>query len=167
MSKVREQLEEILCSRILLLDGSMGAFIQKFGPTEADYRGERFADHSVDLKNSTDVLCLTQPEMINSIHRQYLEAGSDIIETNTFNANLVSMEEFELGDYVHEINCAAPSWPRSWLRSTRQRPPTSRGSSRAASAPPRFSSDSTPTRPANGRFVFSRWSIPTRPRSAG
>ena len=100
---VREQLDDILSHRILLLDGAMGSLIHGFEPTEADYRGERFQDHAIDLKNASDVLCLTRPDIIQSIHRQYLEAGSDIIETNTFNANTVSLEEFGLADVVREI----------------------------------------------------------------
>ena len=101
---VREQLEDLLSHRILLLDGAMGSLIHGFEPTEVDYRGERFRDHHIDLKNASDVLCLTRPDIIQSIHRQYLEAGSDIIETNTFNANTVSLEEFGLAEVVREIN---------------------------------------------------------------
>ncbi|MCA9088408.1 MAG: methionine synthase [Planctomycetaceae bacterium] len=101
---VREQLDDLLSRRILLLDGAMGSLIHGFEPTEADYRGERFRDHEIDLKNASDVLCLTRPDIIQNIHRQYLDAGSDIIETNTFNANTISMEEFGLGDTVAEIN---------------------------------------------------------------
>ena len=101
---VQAQLEELLSRRILLLDGAMGSLIHGFEPTEADYRGERFREHPIDLKNASDILCLTRPDIITSIHRQYLEAGSDIIETNTFNANTISLEEFGLGDTVREIN---------------------------------------------------------------
>ena len=103
----RDTLLNLLDDRILLLDGSMGALIMQQGPTEETYRGKRFAGHAVDLKNATDVLCLTQPEMITDIHRKYLEAGSDIIETNTFNANVVSMEEFQIAELTYEINKVA------------------------------------------------------------
>ena len=103
----RNTLLNLLDDRILLLDGSMGALIMQQGPTEETYRGKRFAGHPVDLKNATDVLCLTQPEMITDIHRRYLEAGSDIIETNTFNANVVSMEEFQIAELTYEINKVA------------------------------------------------------------
>jgi len=102
-----DTLKNLLDDRILLLDGSMGALIMQQGPTEEAYRGERFAKHSVNLKNATDILCLTQPDMISEIHRTYLEAGSDIIETNSFNANLISMEEFELAEFTYEINKTA------------------------------------------------------------
>src|SRR5690606_11720500 len=99
-----DEFHDLLSRRILLLDGAMGSMIHRFNPTEQDYRGDRFVDHAIDLKNASDVLCLTQPAMIESIHRQYLEAGSDIIETNTFNGNIISMEEFGLAREVREIN---------------------------------------------------------------
>jgi len=104
MADKNQEVYDHLSRRILLLDGAMGSLIHGFEPTEADYRGERFADHDIDLKNASDVLCLTRPDIIDNIHRQYLEAGSDIIETNTFNANTVSLDEFGLGDLVREIN---------------------------------------------------------------
>ena len=111
-SDVRAQLDEALAERILLLDGAMGSLILGERPTEADYRGQRFASHGVDLKNANDILCLTQPDLIQRIHAQYLDAGSDIIETNTFNANILSLEEFELAEHTHEINRAAAELAR-------------------------------------------------------
>ncbi len=102
--QTRQLLEELLEQRILLLDGAMGTMIMAHSPTEEDYRGERFADHPVSLKNNSDVLVLTQPAMIENIHRAYLDAGSDIIETNTFNANIISQQEFHLEDLVYELN---------------------------------------------------------------
>lgn len=102
-----DQIRSLLADRILLLDGAMGSLILDKKPTEADYRGELFKNHTIDLKNGNDVLCLTQPELIRGIHRQYLDAGSDIIETNTFNANVISMEEFALDEYTFEINKSA------------------------------------------------------------
>ena len=77
------------------------------GPTEADYRGKRFESHPVDIKNCTDLLCLTQPQMIRQIHCEYLEAGSDIIETNTFNGNVVTLEEFQVAELTREVNRTA------------------------------------------------------------
>lgn len=106
-SSTQDTLRNLLEDRILLLDGAMGSLIMGAGPTEADYRGDQFKNHAVDLKNANDVLCLTQPKIIENIHRQYLEAGSDIIETDTFNANVVSMEEFELAEHTYAINKAA------------------------------------------------------------
>jgi len=103
-----ETLEALLEERILLLDGAMGTQIQDLQYDEAAIRGERFADHDRDLKNFADILCLTHPQEITDIHRHYLEAGADIIETNTFGASPVGMEEFNLPlSLVAEINAAA------------------------------------------------------------
>ena len=99
--------EQLLSERILVLDGAMGTMIQRYQPTEADYRGERFLSHPIDLKNAGDVLVLTQPRMIAEIHRQYLAAGADIIETDSFNANIISLEEFGLAELTREINLTA------------------------------------------------------------
>lgn len=77
-------------SRILVIDGAMGTMIQRYRLAEDDFRGERFKHHHKDLKGNNDLLCLTRPDVIEEIHRAYLEAGADIIETNTFNANAVS-----------------------------------------------------------------------------
>ncbi|MFN3158346.1 MAG: methionine synthase [Rubinisphaera brasiliensis] len=99
-----DALNQILEDRILLLDGAMGSMILDHRPTEEDYRGELFKNHHIDLKNANDVLCLTQPDLIRKLHREYFEAGSDIVESNTFNANVISMEEFGLAEYTYEIN---------------------------------------------------------------
>ncbi|BBO35110.1 methionine synthase [Lacipirellula parvula] len=102
------QLETLLDERILILDGAMGTQIQDLKLDEAAVRGERFAGHDKDLKNFADILCVTRPKEITAIHRRYLEAGADIIETNTFGASPVGMEEFGLPlDLVAEINAAA------------------------------------------------------------
>jgi len=107
INSTQDLLNNLLEDRILLLDGSMGALILDSKPTEADFRGERFKNHPTDLKNATDILCLTQPEMILDIHRRYLDAGSDIIETNSFNANILNQEEYGLGHLTHEINATS------------------------------------------------------------
>jgi 5-methyltetrahydrofolate--homocysteine methyltransferase len=99
-----DALQELLSQRILLLDGSMGALIYSREPDEAYYRGERFRAHPKAIKNCTEALVLSQPRFIEDIHRAYLEAGADIIETCTFNGNRLSLEEFDLGDQVVEIN---------------------------------------------------------------
>lgn len=96
-----------LQERILILDGGMGTMIQNFKLKEEDYRGERFADFPGQLKGNNDLLCLTRPDVIRSIHRQYLEAGADLFATNTFNANVISMEDYGMQAYVGEINRAA------------------------------------------------------------
>lgn len=100
---MQKQIQE----RILVLDGAMGTMIQRYGLSEADFRGERFKDVQGQLKGNNDLLCLTRPDVIEDIHRKYLEAGADIIETNTFNATSVSMEDYHMGGYCREINLAA------------------------------------------------------------
>jgi 5-methyltetrahydrofolate--homocysteine methyltransferase len=97
-------LEQLLAERILLLDGSMGAFIYARRPQEEDYRGTRFRNHPKLLKNCTEALVLTQPQLIDEIHRSYLDAGADIIETCTFNATPLALTEFGLQEYVAELN---------------------------------------------------------------
>ena len=91
-------------NRILILDGAMGTMIQSFKLQEEDFRGERFIEHPIDLKGCNDILSLTKPDVIADIHRQYFSAGADIIETNTFNANVVSMQDYNLEDTVYEMN---------------------------------------------------------------
>jgi 5-methyltetrahydrofolate--homocysteine methyltransferase len=98
---------ELLKSRILVLDGAMGTMIQRYKFTEADYRGERFKDWHSSLKGNNDLLVITQPEAIKAIHRQYLEAGADILETNTFNCNAVSMADYHMEELVYELNYTA------------------------------------------------------------
>ena len=101
------QIEQLLKERILILDGAMGSMIQTYKLSEADYRGERFADWPSDLKGNNDLLCLTQPKIICDIHKAYLAAGADIVETNTFNATSISMADYNMEDLVYEINVAA------------------------------------------------------------
>ena len=98
---------EIPTNRILVLDGAMGTMIQQYQLREEDFRSVRFVNHSYDLKGCNDVLSLTAPFVVRDIHRKYLEAGADIIETNTFNAQRISMGDFGLQDYCREINLAA------------------------------------------------------------
>jgi 5-methyltetrahydrofolate--homocysteine methyltransferase len=111
-TSTREILEEILAERILVLDGSMGALIYSRKPSEEDYRGSRFRNHPVSLKNCTEALILTQPRLIENLHRDYLEAGADIVETCTFNGNGLSLAEFALSDHVAEINRRAAELAR-------------------------------------------------------
>src|SRR5919198_5386755 len=100
-----ETIDQLLRRRIVLLDGPMGTMIQSFKLDEAGYRG-RFKDHPADLKGNNDLLNLTQPDIIRSIHKQYLEAGADIIETNTFNSNAISMADYKMESMVYELNLA-------------------------------------------------------------
>ena len=109
---MNEQIRNALARRILVLDGAMGTQIQNYGLTEEDFRGTRFANHPALLKGCNDVLCLTAPDKITRIHRNYLEAGADIIETNSFNSNAVSLADYALEGYVREINFAAASLAR-------------------------------------------------------
>ncbi len=102
-----ELLTKILSERILLLDGSMGVFIQRYKFTEEEFRGERFKDHPTDLKGNNDILVLTKPDVIKGIHLSYLEAGSDIIETNTFNGTAISQADYQTEHLVYEINFEA------------------------------------------------------------
>ncbi|HET6961481.1 MAG TPA: methionine synthase, partial [Terriglobia bacterium] len=102
-----ERLKEILHERIVVIDGAMGTMIQGFKLGEADYRGQQFANYSCDLKGNNDLLCITQPDVVEQIHRQFLEAGADIIETNTFNANAISMADYGLESLAYDLNLAA------------------------------------------------------------
>ena len=116
-------LKNLLTDRILLLDGAMGSLILDQGLTEADYRGERFRNHSIDLKNANDLLVLTQPRMIEEIYTRYFEAGSDVVETNSFNANVISLEEFGLDDLTYEINHRAAELAKNVADSFTKRDP--------------------------------------------
>ncbi|OOZ37868.1 methionine synthase [Solemya velesiana gill symbiont] len=102
-----DELKALLDERILILDGAMGTMIQRHGLKEADYRGERFADWPSNLKGMNDLLVLTQPDIIRGIHEEYLEAGADIIETNSFGATAKDLERFGLQDYAYELNVAS------------------------------------------------------------
>jgi len=102
-----KSINDLLGERILIIDGAMGTMIQGYKLAEEDYRGERFKDWPIDLKGNNDLLCLTQPGIIKDIHKEYLEAGADIIETNTFNAQRVSLADYQMQDLAYEINLAA------------------------------------------------------------
>jgi 5-methyltetrahydrofolate--homocysteine methyltransferase len=119
-------LSERLAERILLLDGAMGTMIQGQGLAHDHYHGERFHAHHCDQTGNNDVLTLTQPKVIGGIHDAYLEAGADIIETNTFNSNSVSMADYGLAHLVYELNSASASLARAaataWSRRTADKP---------------------------------------------
>ncbi len=102
-----ERLEALLRQRIVYLDGAMGTMIQQFKLQEQDYRGTRFADHPGELKGNNDLLVITKPEVVRNIHRAYLDAGADILETNTFNGTSIAMEDYKMGHLVRELNTAA------------------------------------------------------------
>ncbi|MCZ6527940.1 MAG: methionine synthase, partial [Candidatus Dadabacteria bacterium] len=107
VSQSYDLISKLLKERIVFLDGAMGTMIQDYKLEEEDFRGEQFKDHHIDLKGNNDLLCLTRPEIITEIHRSYLEAGADIIETNTFNANKLSQSDYELQHIIPELNKAA------------------------------------------------------------
>lgn len=107
------ELPRILRERIVILDGAMGTMIQRYKLTEADYRGQRFADHHKDLKGNNELLQLTRPEVIREIHDGYLAAGADIIETNTFGATTVAQEDYDLPELAREMNLAAARLARA------------------------------------------------------
>ncbi len=107
MPDIHATLQNLLRERILILDGAMGTMIQRHKLQESDYRGERFADWPSDLTGNNDLLCITQPQIIRGIHEQYLEAGADIVETNSFNASTVSMADYGMEGLVTELNIAA------------------------------------------------------------
>lgn len=100
-------IRDLLNERILIIDGAMGTMIQRYKLTEADYRGERFKDWPSDLKGNNDLLCITQPQIITAIHKEYLEAGADIIETNTFSSTAIAMADYGMQSLAYELNVAA------------------------------------------------------------
>ncbi len=122
-TSTRDRLEEILAERILVLDGAMGALIYAHQPTEEDYRGNRFRSHSHNLKNCTEAMVLTQPALIEEIHRAYLEAGADIIETDTFNGTRLALAEFGLEEHVLELNKSAAEIARRAADSINRKTP--------------------------------------------
>src|SRR5436309_6891754 len=97
-------IRELLQQRILIIDGAMGTMLQRHRLEESAYRGERFARHPVDLKNNNEILSLVQPALVEAVHAAYLDAGADIIETNTFNANGISMADYRLSELCYEMN---------------------------------------------------------------
>ena len=110
-----DELREQLTQRILFLDGAMGTMVQRHQLEEADFRGERFADHKSDLKGNNDLLTLTKPDIIRGIHSEFLEAGCDIIETNTFSATRIGMADYALEDIARELNVASAKLAREAL----------------------------------------------------
>ena len=105
-TSVRERLDQLFQQRIAIFDGSMGVMLQHKGLSDEDFRGERFRNHPKPLRNNSDVLCLTQPELVTQVHREYLEAGADIVTTNTFTATRVSQADYGLEKFVYEMNLA-------------------------------------------------------------
>lgn len=105
-------IKDCLKERILIIDGAMGTMIQRYKLTEADYRGERFKDWKSDVKGNNDLLCITKPDIIIAIHKQYLEAGADIIETNTFSSTSIAQADYHMEELAYELNVAAAKCAR-------------------------------------------------------
>ena len=141
----------------------MGTMIQRYKLQEADYRGERFKDHPKDIKGNNEMLQLVKPEVLREIHAQYLAAGADIIETNTFGATSVAQDDYGLGHLAREMNVAAARLAREVRRPVRRRP-TSRASSPARWAPRRAPPASAPTSTTRARAT--RASTSSRPPTA-
>jgi len=113
---MKKQLRERAKEKILILDGAMGTMIQQHKLDESDYRGNRFKDWHLSLKGHNDLLTLTQPELIYDIHYQYLEAGADIIETNTFNSNSVALADYDMESMSYELNFEAAKLAKKMYR---------------------------------------------------
>jgi 5-methyltetrahydrofolate--homocysteine methyltransferase len=126
VTNIFDTLTQLLSRRILVLDGAMGTMVQRRKLTEADFRGERFKSHAHDLKGNNDVLVLTRPDVIAGIHAEYLEAGADIIETNTFSSTAVSQADYGLEALAYELNLEAAKLARrvadEWTAKTPERP---------------------------------------------
>jgi 5-methyltetrahydrofolate--homocysteine methyltransferase len=117
-------IQECLQERILIIDGAMGTMIQRYKLEEKDYRGERFKDWHTDVKGNNDLLSITQPEIVGGIHRQYLEAGADIIETNTFNSTAIAMADYDMQSLAYELNLASARVARAVADEFTQKDPS-------------------------------------------
>ena len=104
---MNRDLREVIKERILVIDGAMGTMIQEYRLTEKDFRGEQFANFHRELQGNNDLLSITRPDVIEAIHKEYLKVGADIIETNTFGANAISQEDYDLQEYSYQINLEA------------------------------------------------------------
>ncbi len=126
MTDIRSTLERLLAERILLLDGAMGTMVQRYTLTEADFRGERFRAHAHDLRGNNDLLVLTRPDVVTEIHGQYLAAGADIIETDTFSGTAVAQADYGLEDVIYELNFEGAKLARqaadAWTAKTPDKP---------------------------------------------
>ena len=119
-------IKEALQERILVIDGAMGTMIQRHKLTEADYRGTRFANWHSDVKGNNDLLCITQPAIVTGIHLEYLEAGADIIETNTFSSTSIAMADYDMQELAYELNVAAAKCVRDAIDQYKAKHPNSK-----------------------------------------
>ncbi len=114
------KLRKLLNERILIIDGAMGTMVQRYKLQEPDYRGERFKDWHTDVKGNNDLLCLTRPDIVKAIHKEYLHAGANIIETNTFNAQVISLADYDMPQLAYEINVEAAKLARQAIEEYKQ-----------------------------------------------
>ena len=110
---MKRTIQEYLNERILIIDGAMGTMIQRYKLEEKDYRGGRFRDWHTDVKGNNDLLSITQPQIVEAIHKQYLEAGADILETNTFSSTSIAQADYDMQALAYELNVAAATCARS------------------------------------------------------
>ena len=122
-TSIRKKLVELLDSQIAILDGAMGTMIQAYDLQEKDYRGKQFSNWSMDLKGNNDLLSITQPKIIEAIHKEFLVAGANIIETNTFNSNAPSMADYDMADLVHDLNFSAAQIARKTVDNFKKKNP--------------------------------------------
>ncbi|MEO8763011.1 MAG: homocysteine S-methyltransferase family protein [Ginsengibacter sp.] len=113
---MKKSMRDHLKERILIIDGAMGTMIQRYKLEEKDYRGERFRDWHTDIKGNNDLLSITQPQIVEAIHKQYLEAGADIIETNTFSSTSIAQADYDMQSLAYELNVAAATCARNAVR---------------------------------------------------
>ena len=117
MSTIQQELEK----RVLVIDGAMGSMIQQYKLTEKDFRGKRFADWHKDLQGNNDLLSITQPQIIKTIHKEYLKAGADIIETNTFSDTTIAMADYDMQEFVYELNFESAKIAKEAIAVTKER----------------------------------------------
>ncbi len=114
---MKKTIQECLSERILIIDGAMGTMIQRYKLEEKDFRGDRFKDWHKDVKGNNDLLSITQPQIIEAIHKEYLKAGADIIETNTFSSTSIAQADYDMQSLAYELNVAAAKCARSAIDS--------------------------------------------------
>ncbi len=130
MKNIKKDIEE----RILIIDGAMGTMIQRYKLTEQDYRGDQFKDWHLDVKGNNDLLCITQPQIITAIHKEYLKAGADIIETNTFSSTTIAMADYEMQTYAYDFNVAAAQCAKKAIEEYKQENPSDKNEKYIAGA---------------------------------
>ena len=157
MTSKRPDIRNLLEERILIIDGSMGALIMSNNPTKRGIAENDSRIIPIDLRNATDLLVLTQPKLITGIHQQYLDAGADIIETDTFNANIVSLEEFQLSHLTYEINKTGAELARAVADKETARNPNKPRYVAGSIGPTKVQLSMNADKPGTRPFQFDRW----------